>query len=58
MHISRLIAAAPRTTELTAELSKLNGPCVGCTDCSGLCKELIDALLLPELVLSRKHAAQ
>lgn len=55
MNISRLVAAAPRTAALSLELSKLNGPCVGCTDCDGLCKELIEALIVPDVILSRKH---
>ncbi|MDK3071668.1 hypothetical protein QO034_00970 [Sedimentitalea sp. JM2-8] len=55
MNISRLVAAAPRTAALSLELSKLNGPCVGCTDCNGLCKELIEALIVPDVILSRKH---
>ncbi len=55
MNIHRLVAAAPRTADLTVELAKLNGPCVGCTDCDGLCKELIEALVLPDVILSRKN---
>lgn len=53
MNISRLVASAPRTNAIAIELSKLNGPCVGCTDCKGLCKELIDALVLPDVILSK-----
>lgn len=55
MNISRLVASAPRTKSVSIELSKLNGPCVGCTDCDGLCKELIEALVVPDIILSRKH---
>lgn len=55
MNISRLVASAPRTASLSIELSKLSGPCVGCTDCNGLCRELIDALVVPHAVLSKKH---
>ncbi len=58
MNIHRLVAAAPRTVALSNELSKLTGPCVGCTDCNGLCKELIEAMVLPDMILSRKSAAQ
>lgn len=54
MFISRQIADAPRTAALTTEITKLNGPCIGCTECDGLCKELIEALVVPELVLSKK----
>ena len=44
MFISRQIADAPRTAALASEIAKLNNPCVGCSDCNGLCKELIEAL--------------
>jgi hypothetical protein len=55
MNISRLVASAPRTVALSSELSKLNGPCVGCTDCNGLCRELIETLVVPDVILSKKH---
>jgi hypothetical protein len=57
MFVSRHIADAPRTAALTTEIAKLQGPCVGCTDCNGLCKELLDALIVPDLVLTRKPDA-
>ncbi|MDU9006106.1 hypothetical protein [Sedimentitalea todarodis] len=58
MFISRHIAEAPRTTALTTEIAKLNGPCIGCSECDGLCKELIEALVVPDVILSRSLKAQ
>ena len=57
MHISRNKAAAPKVQALATEVSGLQGPCVGCTNCVGLCDALIDALVLPELILSRKRGS-
>jgi len=57
MFISRHIAEAPRTVALSTEIAKLNGPCIGCTDCDGLCKELIEALVVPDLILSKSQKA-
>ncbi len=58
MFISRHIAQAPRTAALTTEIAKLNGPCIGCTKCDGLCKELIDALVVPEVILSKSQTTR
>lgn len=58
MFISRQIADAPRTAALASEIAKLNNPCVGCSDCNGLCKELIEALVLPDIILSKKPDAR
>ena len=55
MDIDRTEAATHRTEMLVSELSTLNGPCVGCTNCKGLCRDLIDALTVPQMILSRKH---
>ena len=55
MDIDRTEATTRRTEMLASELSTLNGPCVGCTECKGLCRALIDALTVPHLVLSGKH---
>jgi hypothetical protein len=55
MNINRSKAETPRLNALSVEISQLNGPCVGCADCVGLCMALIDALTLPEVVLSKKR---
>lgn len=55
MNINRSKPATPHIGALELELSSLHGPCVGCTDCDGLCEALIDALVVPGVVLSKKH---
>ncbi|MBY6056907.1 hypothetical protein [Leisingera daeponensis] len=55
MQISRSKATAPMVKALAAALSGLRRPCVGCSNCAGLCDALIDALVLPDLILSRKR---
>lgn len=53
MIINRDKAPAAHVSVLAQELAGLNGPCVGCKDCKGLCAELIEALVLPDMILSR-----
>ncbi|MBW4709315.1 hypothetical protein KX928_16100 [Roseobacter sp. YSTF-M11] len=31
--------------------------CIGCTDCQGLCREIVDLAFLPETVLHRSAAS-
>ena len=57
MQISRSKAAASKVRALATEVSGLQGPCVGCSNCVGLCEALIDALVLPDLILSRKRGS-
>ena len=56
MQIHRDIAHAPRARALGNRVAALQGGCVGCTSCDGLCRALLEALTLPETVL--KPAAQ
>ncbi len=56
MQVARKAAFAPRSEAVGAQLAALNEPCVGCTDCTGLCKDLIDAVVLPDLLLSRRRS--
>ncbi|GAA6191193.1 MULTISPECIES: hypothetical protein [Roseobacteraceae] len=53
MEIQRGIATAPRTTQVGQDIANLSGPCVGCTECKGVCLELIEALTLPDILLRR-----
>lgn len=57
MIINRDKAPAHHVGELAQELSGLHGPCVGCKDCKGLCNALIEALVLPDVILSRGNGA-
>ncbi|MEC7765306.1 MAG: hypothetical protein VX874_25610 [Pseudomonadota bacterium] len=54
MQIDRRTAHAPRTRDVAVQVSGLKSGCVGCTDCKGLCHELIEAMLVPDLVLKGK----
>ena len=58
MTIDRTKASTPRSLALARELADLHGPCVGCSECLGLCTALIDALVIPDLILSKRHEAQ
>lgn len=51
--VSRKVGHAPQTRALGRRLGALPGPCVGCRDCQGLCRALIEALTVPETVLRR-----
>lgn len=53
MIVSRDRSPDHRTRKLAETVTALRTPCVGCKDCRGLCGALIDALILPDLVLSR-----
>ena len=56
MQIDRDIAHAPRSRALGHKVARLQGGCVGCRDCSGLCAALLEVLTLPDLVLKEKSA--
>ncbi|MGR3803372.1 hypothetical protein [Marinibacterium profundimaris] len=51
MKIDRSFPPSPRSQELLAKLNGIYGPCVGCTVCDGLCQALIDALMLPDVIV-------
>lgn len=56
MRIDRNIGHAPLTTAVGQKLIEASGRCVGCTECKGLCEELIEVLVLPEVVLKGKES--
>lgn len=56
MQTKRTIGSAPRTTALALDISHLNTPCIGCTDCQGICAVLIETMQLPELLLRNRAA--
>lgn len=58
MNINRSKSGITHTGALAMELAALQGPCVGCTECDGLCAALIDALTVPDVILSKKHESQ
>jgi CO dehydrogenase/acetyl-CoA synthase alpha subunit len=53
MEVERQIANAPKTTAVGNSVSALEGKCVGCTNCRGLCQALIEVMTFPEVVLNR-----
>ncbi|WIY26942.1 hypothetical protein [Parasedimentitalea psychrophila] len=58
MKIRRDRAATPRIEHLALQVSSLQGPCVGCQNCTGLCMALIDALTLPDIILNKAIKTQ
>ncbi|MCR8825015.1 hypothetical protein [Pseudosulfitobacter koreensis] len=52
MQTKRTVAHAPQTRLLAADLASLQGPCIGCKGCEGLCQALIDAMLVPDMILN------
>ncbi len=53
MMIDRKTAHAPKSASLVTKVAGLQGPCVGCKDCTGLCPALIEALVLPDIILRK-----
>jgi hypothetical protein len=53
MKMDRKIGYAPKVTAIAKELTKLQGPCIGCPGCTGLCVALIDALTVPDVILAK-----
>ncbi|WP_306004547.1 hypothetical protein [Aquicoccus porphyridii] len=49
--ITRSKAETERSRALAAKVTQLGAPCVGCKNCRGLCKELIELMTFPELIL-------
>ncbi|MFY9211140.1 MAG: hypothetical protein WAO69_08440 [Aestuariivita sp.] len=56
MDTKRLAAHAPRTRALAQDLADLQGPCLGCPGCEGLCLALIEAVTLPDAILGKNTA--
>ncbi len=57
MDIERAIAKAPRATSVAQQVAHLEGPCIGCAVCRGLCQPLIDALTVPDAIRARNRAS-
>jgi hypothetical protein len=53
MIVTRSQTGTGRMAALAQDLARLNAPCVGCADCRGLCRALIEVLVLPDLILHR-----
>jgi hypothetical protein len=53
MQTDRLIGHAPRSRAVGDKLIAIEGGCIGCKGCTGLCLALIEALSVPDAVLGR-----
>lgn len=53
MQTERKVGNAPRTMDIVQKTVTINGPCIGCSGCQGLCQALIEAMTLPEIILTR-----
>ncbi|NRB20049.1 MAG: hypothetical protein HRU33_21515 [Rhodobacteraceae bacterium] len=58
MKIRRYRAATPRIEHLAQQVSSLQGPCIGCQNCTGLCLALIEALTVPDIILNKAIESQ
>ena len=56
MDITRSPSDTRRTVQVGQIVTELNGPCVGCSECRGICQALIDAVTLPEVLLRRNSS--
>ncbi|WP_137701505.1 hypothetical protein [Marimonas lutisalis] len=55
MNITRSRGETRHSKAIADRVARLGVPCVGCTNCRGLCKELIEAMIVPEVVLKSKR---
>ncbi|MDE4132304.1 hypothetical protein PXK00_04230 [Phaeobacter sp. QD34_3] len=53
MDITRNQAETPNADRVSVQINGLKGPCVGCSDCVGMCRALIDALTVPDAILKK-----
>ncbi|QEW18082.1 hypothetical protein LA6_000239 [Marinibacterium anthonyi] len=51
MNIDRTRPPTARLKELSRKLDEIYGPCLACEDCTGICAALIDALMLPDVIV-------
>ena len=56
MKIERHSGHAPRSRALATQIAAMPSQCVGCEGCEGVCAALIDAMILPELILKDRAA--
>ena len=56
MKTERLAAYAPRTRAVAEQVLDVQGPCLGCPGCQGLCIALVEAMTLPDAILSKGNS--
>ena len=54
MNIDQAVGRAPRTSDITHEIGTLLRRCMGCPDCAGPCRALIEMMTLPDAILCRE----
>ncbi len=54
MMINRGKPKSEMTEDLARRLNNLYGPCIQCDECHGICPALIDALLLPDIIVRKE----
>lgn len=54
MQVTQGTTGTAQTRTLALKLSALRGDCIGCRDCTGHCRALAEALMLPEVLLYRR----
>jgi len=52
VNITRSRGETRRTEALAAQIAGMACTCVGCSNCRGLCRELIEAIVIPDMILS------
>ena len=57
MSINRDKAPSHCTNELARKMADLRGPCIGCKDCKGMCRDLLELLMLPDIILTKGLSA-
>lgn len=53
MTLNHKTGHAPRSRKVAKEIGDLQGACIGCPGCDGLCMALLDAMTVPEMILNR-----
>lgn len=56
MKVERTASNDVHTSSVMTQIAQLHGPCMGCTECTGICAALLDALTVPDLVLTQRRA--
>lgn len=56
--ITRRRGETDRVEAIATRVAGLGVPCVGCSDCRGLCQALIEVMVVPEVVLSDTPPAE
>lgn len=54
MQVTQSAAANAHTGTLALKLMATGSRCIGCADCTGLCRELVEAMMLPDMLLAHR----